>query len=116
AGMALGLYDAAFATAGTLLGPAVSPVITGVTLIAGFASTVGWPAGAELLRMLGWRGMLLAYAGVQLAVNLPLVLVMIPRGPLLQAHTGVSAEHSRSGRERRAAIACLAGFSQFGGS
>jgi hypothetical protein len=110
AGMALGLYDAAFATAGTLLGPAVSPVITGVTLIAGFASTVGWPAGAELLRTLGWRGMLLAYAGVQLAVNFPLVLVMIPRGPVLQALPEVSAERSRSGRERGAAIACLAGF------
>jgi hypothetical protein len=110
AGMALGLYDAAFATAGTLLGPAVSPVITGVTLIAGFASTVGWPAGAELLRLLGWRGMLLAYAGVQLAVNLPLVVAMIPRGPVVQAQTEVSADHSSSRRERHAAIAGLAGF------
>ena len=110
AGMALGLYDAAFATAGTLLGPAVGPVITGVTLIAGFASTVGWPAGAELLHVLGWRGMLLAYAGAQLAVNLPLVLAIVPRGPVLQSDTGVSADGSRTGRERRAAIACLAGF------
>ena len=47
AGMSLGLYDAAFATAGTLLGRSVAPVITGITLLGGLASTVGWPVGAR---------------------------------------------------------------------
>lgn len=77
-GMALGLYDAAFATAGRLLGADAGPVITGITLFAGFASSVGWPAGAALTGWVGWRGAVLAYAAVQLAVNLPLALLAVP--------------------------------------
>ena len=42
-GMGLGLYEAAFATLTRIYGPAARPPITGITLIAGFASTVGWP-------------------------------------------------------------------------
>ncbi len=41
-GMALGLYDAAFATLAGLYGRHARGPITGITLIAGFASTVGW--------------------------------------------------------------------------
>ena len=44
-GMAMGLYDAAFATVGTLLGREAGPTITGITLFAGFASTVFWSLG-----------------------------------------------------------------------
>jgi len=42
-GMAFGLYDAAFAALGRIYGDAARGSITGITLIAGFASTVGWP-------------------------------------------------------------------------
>jgi hypothetical protein len=42
-GMAMGLYDPAFATLTGLYGRAARGPITGITLIAGFASTVGWP-------------------------------------------------------------------------
>jgi MFS family permease len=80
AGMALGLYDAAFATAGTLLGREAGPVITGITLLAGFASTVFWPLGAALIGPFGWRGLLLLYAALMLAVNLPMVWWLVPRG------------------------------------
>jgi MFS family permease len=45
-GMALGLYDAAFATLTALFGREARGPITGITLIAGFASTVGWPLSA----------------------------------------------------------------------
>jgi len=45
-GMALGLYDPAFATLTGLYGRAARGPITGITLIAGFASTVGWPLSA----------------------------------------------------------------------
>jgi MFS family permease len=45
-GMALGLYDAAFATLTALFGHEARGPITGITLIAGFASTVGWPLSA----------------------------------------------------------------------
>src|SRR5262245_10526437 len=42
-GMGMGLYEAAFATLTRIYGSAARQPITGITLIAGFASTVGWP-------------------------------------------------------------------------
>ncbi len=45
-GMGLGLYDAAFAALGRIYGHAARSSITGITLFAGFASTVGWPLTA----------------------------------------------------------------------
>lgn len=53
-GMAMGLYDAAFATLGRLLGRQARASITGVTPIAGFASTIGWPLTAWLENEWGW--------------------------------------------------------------
>ncbi len=107
-GMALGLYDAAFATAGSLLGSAVGPTITGITLIAGFASTVGWPAGAAMLPALGWRGTLLVYAAVQLVLNLPLLLAAIPHGIVVEPRRPTVPPPA--GRARRAMVACMATF------
>jgi hypothetical protein len=107
-GMALGLYDAAFATAGTLLGASVGSTITGITLIAGFASTVGWPTGSTMLPMLGWRGTLLTYAVMHLVVNLPLVLANIPRGVLAAPRRAEAPPPA--GRARRAMVACMATF------
>ena len=78
-GMAMGLYEAAFASIGRLYGQASRPIITHVTLIAGFASTIAWPAGSALIEPLGWRGLVLLYAALHLALNLPLVLAFIPR-------------------------------------
>ena len=54
-GMAMGLYDPAFATLTGLYGRAARGPITGITLIAGFASTVGWPLSAFLNAQFGWR-------------------------------------------------------------
>ncbi len=45
-GMAMGLYDAAFAALGRIYGTEARGSITGITLMAGFASTVGWPLTA----------------------------------------------------------------------
>jgi hypothetical protein len=81
AGMAMGLYDAAFATAGGLLGQEAGPVITGITLLAGFASSLFWTLGATLVGVLDWRGLLLAYAGLMLLVNLPMVWLLVPPAP-----------------------------------
>jgi MFS family permease len=80
-GMACGLYDAAFATIGRLLGSGARPAIVGVTLMAGFASTVGWPMGVGLVQLFGWRFAALSYAAMQLAVNLPLILLLVPKAP-----------------------------------
>ncbi len=108
-GMALGLYDAAFATIGTLLGRGAGPVITGVTLIAGFASTVFWSLGAGLIGTLGWRGLLLLYVALQLVVNLPLVLLLVPAGAP-QQRVVATAEPATRGQTRRVVVGFLASF------
>ena len=70
--MAAGLYDAAFATLVRLYGHDARSSITGITLIAGFASTVGWPLTAWLELEFGWRGACLCWAGLHLLLGLPL--------------------------------------------
>jgi predicted MFS family arabinose efflux permease len=54
-GMGAGLYDAAFAALACLYGVAARSPIASITLMAGFASTVGWPLTAWGLDNLGWR-------------------------------------------------------------
>ena len=81
AGMALGLYDSAFATLAGLYGRDARGAITGITLIAGFASTVGWPLSAFLNDAVGWRGACLAWAGLHLLVGLPLNRFLVPSAP-----------------------------------
>ncbi len=67
-----GLYDAAFAALVRLYGREARPAITGITLLAGFASTVGWPLTAWAEAQLGWRGACLAWAAAHLLLGLPL--------------------------------------------
>jgi MFS family permease len=71
-GMALGLYDAGFAALATLYGQTARGPITGITLFAGFASTVSWPLSTVLNDMLGWRETVLVWAALNLVVGLPL--------------------------------------------
>jgi hypothetical protein len=78
-GMALGLYDTAFAALAAMFGHAARMPITGITLFAGFASTIGWPVSAWLDHEIGWRGACIAWALVHLVVTLPCYLVAIPR-------------------------------------
>jgi MFS family permease len=78
-GMGAGLYDPAFSTLGHLYGDEARPLITGVTLWGGFASTVCWPLSAVLAAHLGWRGACAAYAALHLCVLLPLYLLGVPR-------------------------------------
>jgi MFS family permease len=78
-GMALGLYDSAFATLTALYGREARAPITGITLIAGFASTLGWPLSALLNAHFGWRGACLGWAAVNLLVCLPMNRLLIPR-------------------------------------
>jgi len=78
-GMALGLYETAFAALAHLYGREARAPITGITLMAGFASTIGWPATAALAHAAGWRAACLAWAIVHLAVTLPCYLAGLPR-------------------------------------
>ncbi|HTU61458.1 MAG TPA: hypothetical protein VMF89_23545, partial [Polyangiales bacterium] len=54
--MALGLYETCFATLAQVAPANYRRSVTAVTLIAGFASTVAWPASHYLLREMTWRG------------------------------------------------------------
>lgn len=71
-GMGLGLYDAAFAALGRIYGIAARRPITGITLLAGFASTVGWPLSAWGVAEIGWRHTCLLWAAGHLLIGLPL--------------------------------------------
>ena len=71
-GMGLGLYDAAFATLGRLYGRDARGAITGITLLAGFASTIGWPLTAWGASEVGWRDTCLAWAAAHIVLGLPL--------------------------------------------
>ncbi|WP_373797722.1 MFS transporter [Achromobacter insuavis] len=70
--MGAGLYEAAFASLVRLYGHDARGAITGITLIAGFASTVGWPLSAWMDSHLGWRGACLGWAALHLLIGLPL--------------------------------------------
>lgn len=77
--MGSGLYDAAFATLVRLYPTGARNAITGVTLMAGFASTVGWPLTAWWIDAWGWRGACGAWALGHLLLGLPLNATL-PRG------------------------------------
>ncbi|HET7765511.1 MAG TPA: MFS transporter, partial [Burkholderiales bacterium] len=96
-GMALGLYDAAFATLVRLYGAEARLSITGITLIAGFASTVGWPLTAYLAAHGGWRTACLAWAAIHLALALPVNLLCIQRAdPFTEAARGKSSGSAKA--------------------
>src|SRR6202790_4173476 len=77
-GMALGLYDAAFAALGRIYGDAARRSITGITLIAGFASTVGWPLTAWGLQNIGWRDTCFGWALAPILLGRPLYCLLLP--------------------------------------
>jgi MFS family permease len=77
-GMGLGLYDAAFAALAALYGQGARGPITGITLFAGFASTVSWPITTLLNDTLGWRETVLIWALANLIIGLPLNRFFIP--------------------------------------
>src|SRR6267378_2440699 len=74
-GMGFGLYDAAFGALGRIYGEAARRSITGITLIAGFASTVGWPLTAWGLETIGWRNTCFAWALAQIPIDRTMILL-----------------------------------------
>ncbi|MGA7324640.1 MAG: MFS transporter [Rhodomicrobium sp.] len=76
--MGLGLYDAAFAALTRIYGNGARGAITGITLLAGFASTIGWPLTSWAMEAYGWRAACLGWAGAHLVVGLPLNLFVLP--------------------------------------
>ena len=88
-GMGAGLYDAAFGALGRIYGDAARRSITGITLIAGFASTVGWPLTAWGLETIGWRNTCFAWAAAHILIGLPINWLMLP--PVAGAKAAVAA-------------------------
>lgn len=118
AGMAAGLYDAAFSTLGRLYGGAARSAITMLTLWGGFASTVCWPLSAYLVAHLGWRGTCFAYASIQLLISLPIVLMTLPKVPpeLPKAKVGGGGPTAELLPSERAAFQLLSGIMIIGGA
>jgi len=65
------LYDAAFAALVQGTAADAKRNITRLTLIAGFASTLFWPATSTLHEHLGWREVYLVFAALNLVLCLP---------------------------------------------
>jgi len=109
-GMGSGLYEAAFAALVRLYGTGSRGAITGITLIAGFASTVGWPLSALLESHFGWRGACLGWAALHLFVGIPLNLSLPRAGPppVAPAAASGSAPASRQATQRAAILLAVA--------
>src|SRR3546814_11854699 len=86
-GMGSGLYEAAFSALVALYGNRSRGAITGITLFAGFASTVGWPLSTFLEAHIGWRGACFTWAALHLTLGLALNLNL----PRLQSSADIEA-------------------------
>jgi predicted MFS family arabinose efflux permease len=77
-GGSMGNYDAAFATAVSFFGNKSNQVIAGITVFAGFSSTISWPITTFLEQTYDWRAAIWFWAALHIIVCLPLYLT-IPR-------------------------------------
>jgi MFS family permease len=91
-GMGLGLYDAAFGALGRIYGDKARRAITGITLIAGFASTVGWPLSSFGLETIGWRETCYAWAAAHIVIGFPLNLFFLPKTSTIKQSDGPVAK------------------------
>src|SRR5262249_21381201 len=99
-GMALGLYDAGFATLTALYGADARSPITGITLLAGFASTLSWPLSSFLDDAAGWRGTCLVWAALNVLLALPVNRFLVPL-PARPAHRPYATAASVGWKPRR---------------
>ncbi len=80
-GGSMGNYDAAFATAVNFFAEKSNKVIAGITVFAGFSSTIAWPLTTLMLEQFGWREAVWLWVILHIAVNLPLHLT-IPKSEM----------------------------------
>ena len=71
-GGSMGNYDSAFATAVSFFGAKSNRVIAGITVFAGFSSTISWPLTSFLEQTIGWQQAVFFWALLHLVVGLPL--------------------------------------------
>ena len=68
------LYEACFAIVTRSMGKNSKRAITLITLAAGFAGTLSFPAAHAFVNLIGWRGAVLVFAAVVLIIAVPLLL------------------------------------------
>jgi MFS family permease len=68
--LGVGIYDAAFGALGRIYGRDARSDTTGITLIAGFASTVAWPLSSFGLAPFRWRETCYAWALAHFVIGL----------------------------------------------
>ncbi|RXT50016.1 MFS transporter [Bradyrhizobium betae] len=98
-GMGMGLYEAAFATLARIYGANARRTITGITLIAGFASTLGWPLTNWLASEYDWRVACQVWAAIHIGLALPLNLSLPRAAPLDQMSRPGPDASQQSGRQ-----------------
>jgi len=103
-GMGMGLYEAGFATLAKLFGAGARGPISGITLFAGFASTVAWPFSTWLEAHYGWRGACMVWAAIMPLLGLPLNGWLLPR----RAEASVAAAVAASSAGRPPGLLALA--------
>ncbi|HEV3010662.1 MAG TPA: MFS transporter [Burkholderiales bacterium] len=106
AGMSTGLYEAAFSTLAGIYGRDARRSITGITLIAGFASTVCWPLSAYMDVTIGWRATCYVWAAAHLLIGVPLNLLL--PAPREVEKTGAAPAQAATGERRLVLMAGLA--------
>jgi hypothetical protein len=99
--MAAVLYDPAFTVLAKRTAPNHRRAITAVTLLAGLASFIFQPLTSILVDGLGWRGALVALAGVLAVVTIPVhLLVLAPVERPALGGAGEARPRPRRGRRR----------------
>lgn len=95
------LYETCFAFLTRRMGERAQAAIIRVTLVAGFASTLSYPAGDVLGGLLGWRGALVCFAGAVLVVLAPVNIIAVRR---LRRNALAAGPHGRAPASGRGAL------------
>ncbi len=88
------LYEPCFAILTRTLGPRARRGITIVSLIAGLAGTVSFPAAFYLSALFGWRGAVLVFAAVILVIAVPLIWRAASRAEHIGGSTADPSSHN----------------------
>jgi hypothetical protein len=108
AGMRLCLYDAAFAALVQVVPSRGRQAISYLTLFGAFASTVFWVVGHYFNEALGWRQTLVWFAGINLAVCLPLNWLGLSRREARGASEAAAAKPSVDGAPLQGKVRTIA--------
>jgi MFS family permease len=111
-GTAMGLYSPAFATLTRLYGIDARAPITGITLLAGFASTIGWPVSLFMLEHYGWREACFLWAALNFFICTPVNWLLIPTAPAVSPmpRAEEAGDAERGAEFQRGAMLVLAFF------